>query len=196
MLDAYVPELGHERMWKLEMSRVLVDNPWVKITDGDYRLPNGRLLTGFVALHERPGVNVLAIDKQANVLLVRQYRPAVGQVVWDFPAGYLESADPTPAERARAELRDETGYTCSEILSTGRVNVAPHRSDKADYTFLALGCEKVGKARLDETEDVTFSVVPMIALGQLIKAGEFNCSICLASLSLARIARPAIFGDL
>jgi ADP-ribose pyrophosphatase len=182
--------------WQVETSRVLVDNPWVKITECDYRLPGDRSVTGFICLNEKPGVNVLAIDKHGNVLLVRQYRPAVGQVVWDFPAGYLEPADPAPAERARAELREETGYTCAEILSTGRVNVAPHRSDKADHTFLALGCEKAGPARLDAAEDVMFSVLPLSTLGQLIRTGEFNCSICLASLSLARIARPGLFGEL
>ncbi len=180
-------------VWRLEASRVVIDTPWVTIRDSDYRLPGERLLTGFVSLSERPGVNVLALDQSGDVLLVRQYRPAVARVVYDFPGGYLEAADGGPAERARAELREETGYACTELLSTGRVNVAPHRSDKTDYTFLALGCEKVGAARLDETEDISFSTVPMAALGGLINAGEFDCGVCLASLSLARIAQPALF---
>ena len=180
-------------MWKLEASRVVIDTPWVTIRDCDYRLPGERLLTGFVSLSERPGVNVLALDQSGDVLLVRQYRPAVAKVVYDFPGGYLEVTDGSPAERARAELREETGYACTELLSTGQIHVAPHRSDKTDYTFLALGCEKAGAARLEQTEDITFSIVPMAALGGLISTGEFGCGICLASLSLARIARPGLF---
>src|SRR5258708_495572 len=131
-------------------------------------------LTGEViaAGQSEPGLCIMAeclkYGLGAAVLLVRQYRPAVAKVVYDFPGGYLEVTDGSPAERARAELREETGYACTELLSTGQIHVAPHRSDKTDYTFLALGCEKAGAARLDETEDITFSIVPMPALRGLI----------------------------
>src|SRR6266566_46640 len=102
-------------VWRLEASRVVIDTPWVTIRDSDYRLPGERLLTGFVSLSERPGVNVLALDQSGDVLLVRQYRPAVAKVVYDFPGGYLEATDDSPSGHVRncAKRPDTPAPSCS-----------------------------------------------------------------------------------
>jgi ADP-ribose pyrophosphatase len=59
---------------------------------------------------ERPDtVSVVAIDTDANILLVRQYRYAIGKYTLEVPAGIVEPGE-TPEQGAKRELREETGY--------------------------------------------------------------------------------------
>ncbi|MDP2859721.1 MAG: NUDIX hydrolase [Bacillota bacterium] len=74
---------------------------------------SGRVTTREVV--ERPDtVAVLALDDAANVLLVKQFRYAVGRETLEIPAGTVD-ADETPAQAALRELREETGYGASSL---------------------------------------------------------------------------------
>ena len=75
--------------------------------------PGGRITSREVV--ERPDtVSILAIDDRGRVLLVRQFRYAVGQDTLEIPAGTIDPGE-TPAEAARRELREETGFGCERL---------------------------------------------------------------------------------
>ncbi len=59
-------------------------------------------------------VSVVAIDDEHNILLVKQYRYAVGKCILEIPAGSVDPGE-TPEEAARRELREETGYDCKTL---------------------------------------------------------------------------------
>jgi len=74
---------------------------------------SGRLTTREV-VERRDTVAVLALDDNANVLLVKQFRYAVGRETIEIPAGTVD-ADETPAQAALRELSEETGYSASSL---------------------------------------------------------------------------------
>lgn len=168
--------------WQRTDRKTLVNNAWLKIHQDTYRLPNGKELDDYYVIEERPGVNVVAITPDNEVILVRQYRAAVKDVVYDFPAGFVEDDGQPLLEQAKRELVEETGYTTDTWFELGKSYAAPHRMHKQDHFFLALDVTRTQEQSLDETEFVNFELIPIEKVKAMIADDEFNCGVCMSSL--------------
>ena len=99
---------------------------------------------------EHPGsVAVLAV-RQGQVALVRQFRPATGQWLWEIPAGTLNPGE-SPQEAARRELEEETGWQAGSVRELARFYLAPGYSSERMHLILATQL-RPGQARPDEGE--------------------------------------------
>src|SRR5918996_3382897 len=140
--------------------------PW-KVLESSYfrpsfridkcELPNGSLLDATI-IEFRTWANVLALTKKGEVILIRQYRHGVCDVLWEFPGGVVEGA--------KRELLEETGYTASNVIPLGKLYPNPAFQTNTLYCFLALDAERVGEQNLDAGEDIE---VPLVPLDQLIE---------------------------
>ena len=88
----------------------LASGAFVALRTDEVRTPDGDVVRRDVVEH--PGAAaVVALDESGQVLLIRQYRHPVGQLLWEIPAGLRDvPAEPLPIT-AQRELREETGYT-------------------------------------------------------------------------------------
>jgi ADP-ribose pyrophosphatase len=84
----------------------------------------------------RGGVAIVALDAAGRVLLVRQYRYAVGRDLLELPAGILERGE-QPIECAARELEEETGYHAARIEPLCRFYSTPGGTDEVLHIFLA-----------------------------------------------------------
>ncbi|HEY1786458.1 MAG TPA: NUDIX hydrolase, partial [Pirellulales bacterium] len=74
---------------------------------------------------EHPGaVAIVPIVGTEGVCLIRNYRIAVGETLWEIPAGTLEPDEP-PADNAHRELIEETGYRCDRLEKFGELWMSP-----------------------------------------------------------------------
>ena len=73
-----------------------------------YTLPDGRQHEFYIK-NERHAVGILALTKDHQVVLVRQYRPGPSAILIDIPSGYID-ANERPQDAAARELCQETGY--------------------------------------------------------------------------------------
>lgn len=167
--------------WKRIKRDTIVDDYWLKIHRDVYDLPNGKKNHEYYVLEERGGVNVVAITPDNKVLLVRQYRPAVDDIVHDFPGGMVEGDAPL-LDQAKRELLEETGYASSKWYELGKAHALPNRANKCNHFFLALDVTKKQAQQLDDTEEVDFELVSAKKVKELILSGEFACGICMSSL--------------
>lgn len=87
-----------------------------------------------VVLH-RPAVAIIAIEED-QVLLVRQFRYAVGAEIVEIPAGLMETGE-DPQETARRELREETGYDCRQLRYISSAYSTPGFSSELIHLYLA-----------------------------------------------------------
>lgn len=98
-------------------------------------------------VHHPGAVAVVAIRDGDHVLLVRQWRHAVGGALLEIPAGTLDvAADGTkeqPAAAAARELIEETGYRAANWRSLGSFFTAPGFASEEMFLFLATGLEPV-----------------------------------------------------
>jgi ADP-ribose pyrophosphatase len=100
-------------------------------------LPDGVVVRDVV---RHPGaVGVMALDESGRVLLVRQYRHAVGAVLWEPPAGLLDVPGEDPLAAARRELLEETHHTADAWSVLVDAFTTPGMSGEAVRLYRATG---------------------------------------------------------
>ncbi len=124
---------------------------FLKVQCDTVRLPGGREATREFIRH--PGaVMVVPLLPDGRLLLERQYRHPMGQVMLEFPAGKLDPQE-APLACGRRELREETGYRAREWAYAGVLHNAIAYSDEAIHILFARDLV-AGPASLDEGEFV------------------------------------------
>lgn len=94
-----------------------------RLVDRDLQLPNGRQTTFHVVSH--PGaVAIVPLFENGDVMLLKQFRPALGREIIEIPAGTLEPGE-TPLATARREIAEETGYRARRWSKLGTFYTAP-----------------------------------------------------------------------
>ena len=124
---------------------------------------------------------MVALTKDGDVVLVRQYRHGVGDVLLELPGGVVEDGE-EPVDGARRELLEETGYAASTVVEVGRIYPNPAFQTNPLYCFLALDAEKVSGQNLDAGEDIEVQLVPLEELIGMAKVGEFPHALNVAVL--------------
>ena len=136
----------------------------------DINLPNGG--KGFREYIKHIGaVAVLPLTDDGNVICVRQYRYAVGEVTVEIPAGKLDAPDEDPREAALRELREETGARCKELTYLGTYLASPAILDEKINLYLARGLD-FGETDPDEDEFIDVVQIPLAEMVERVMKGE------------------------
>lgn len=124
---------------------------------------------------------ILATPAAGRIVLVRQYRHAVGRVLWELPAGTAEPGE-DPAAGAARELREETGYRAGRVQALGSLFTTPGFCDEILYFFHAEQLE-AGEQSLDPDERIDVATFAWDDAWGLVAAGEVaDCKSVLALL--------------
>jgi len=130
---------------------------------------------------KHPGGTVIgAINEHNEICLLKQWRHAVGQYIWELPAGCIEINEP-PLETAKRELEEEAGVTASEWRDLGSIVTTPGFSNEVLYLFCARGLS-FGTQKLDEAEIIDAHWLPLEQVISMAKSGEINDAKTLSLL--------------
>ncbi len=178
--------MSEAQPWQVLASETVADfSPWLTVIRQRVRLPNGVVIPDYVLTPARSYSMVVALTGAEQVLLVRQYKHGLGQAVYDFPAGYLETPDEDPLACAQRELREETGYAAEAWTALGAYHLDTNRGTAAAHLFLARGLTRVAEQHLDATEALTVHTVPRAAILDLLTSGQMPGLACPAAWGLA-----------
>ncbi len=170
--------------YTLHESRVLFDHAWVRVV-ADTLEHAGRRFPYFYLESPVDSVAVVALTGAGEVVLTRQYRHPVRQVIYDLPAGRLGPGE-DPEAGARRELAEETGYQAGQVELLGRYNPFPGSLKVTGHLFFASGLTP-GPQRLDEGEELTVQHVPFAeALGMVLRGECIDGSLQLGLLLAAQ----------
>jgi ADP-ribose pyrophosphatase len=139
--------------WKVLESTYLFKEDWLTIRKEKCELPNGKVIPGYYVLEYPDWVNVLALTEDNKVILVKQYRHALGQIGIEVPGGVIDEGE-TPEEACRRELLEETGYVFEQYHYLGKICANPATTTNFTHMYLATGGKKVAEQQLDDTEEV------------------------------------------
>lgn len=146
-----------------------------------------------VEVVEHPGgVVIVARPSPSEIVLVRQYRHAVGQDLWEAPAGMLEENE-APELAAARELREETGYRAKRLRPIFTTYASPGFCTERWHFFEAEGL-RTGEADPDENEDLelrTWSIEEAWSLVATDRLRDGKTQVALAWARMQLIERPA-----
>ncbi|MFA5126977.1 MAG: NUDIX hydrolase [Patescibacteria group bacterium] len=133
-----------------------------KLIKKTFQLPNNKIVD-FDIKQEGPAVCVLALTKDNNVILTKQFRPGPEKILLELPGGLIDKNE-SPDEAAKRELLEETGYSGNFQLIGESLDCA--YSTMVRYNFVAINCHKIQEQRLEENE---FAEIVEISLGNFKK---------------------------
>jgi 8-oxo-dGTP pyrophosphatase MutT (NUDIX family) len=114
--------------------------------------------------------------------MVRQYRPGIGGVYFELPAGVVDPSDADPEAAARRELAEETGYGGGRWSPLMRLSANSSTNTNLSHAFLAEGVEPLAAAAPEATEDLRVHLVPVSELQALVDDGDVVQSLHAAPL--------------
>ena len=121
-------------------------------------------------IEHRGAAAMLAIDKDNNVILVKQYRYPRGDVL-EIPAGTLEKRE-NPIKCALRELEEETGYTAKKMTSLITYYPSVGYNTEKIHCYVASGISNTGDMKLDADEIISVVKVPIKKLIKMILSGK------------------------
>lgn len=141
--------------------------------------PGGIGVTRDIVVH-RGSVVLLPIFPDGSILLVRQYRHALGAFLWELVAGRLEAGESRPAA-ARRELIEETGYTAGRVKHILEIFPSPGFVTERMWVFAASGL-RPGPAQPEEDERITARRFSLAALEKMIRNGSLHDAKSVAAI--------------
>jgi ADP-ribose pyrophosphatase len=141
--------------------------------------PSGLRTTREVVTH--PGsVVVLPVLPDGKIVMVRQYRHATRQYLWELVAGRKEPEE-TPKQGAARELLEETGYRAKRYKVFLDVFPTPGFLEENMYLLLAVGLT-AGEAQPEEDEKIEVRAFQLKELKQMIKSGRMRDAKSIAGI--------------
>lgn len=143
--------------WQRTERKIAFEHPWIRIVVDT--LTRGEVSKPYIFL-ESPvdAVATVALTADRHIVLTRQYRHPVEQIITDLPAGRANPAEP-PLEAARRELEEETGYRPGKLVELGRANPFPGSLKVTMHLFFASDLAP-GQQHLDEGEELEVLLRP------------------------------------
>ena len=150
-------------------------------------LPKGHALDAEIIRH--PGSVVIVPMNDANdVVLVRQYRHAIGRYTWELPAGSLKPGEDVEGA-ARRECQEEVGLVAERLELLGSFFPTPGYCDENMHFYRATGLREPragdDDAHQDEDEDIEIRWVPLAEVRAMIRRNEIVDLKTIAGVTLA-----------
>ena len=173
-------------MEKTLSSQQIYDGRAVKLRVDTVEKPGGKTTTREIVEHS-DCVAVVVLDSKDNVIMVRQFRKAVGKLLLEIPAGGIDPGE-QPIACVRRELQEEIGYLPNKIDKLGGFYAAPGYC--TEYLYLYLATHLIpSRLEAEDTGDIEVVRVPLSRIPDLIASG----GICDAK-SIAGLLRVISLG--
>ena len=170
------------RKWRVLKSTPLLNlGPWLNVRQEVVELPNGTQIPAWFVMDFPNWVNVIAITKDGDFVMIDQYRHALGETHYELVAGVVDEGE-TPLQAAIRELSEETGYEGGEWQAFMQLSPNPTNHTNMSYTFLTTGVEKLREPHQEPSEDIHVHILTLDEVKQLLTSGEIIQALHAAPL--------------
>ena len=154
-------------------SKEIFNGRVIRVTVDKVQLEDGTTSTREI-VHHHGGACILPVDADGSVTMVRQFRYAFGEEIWELPAGKLE-ADEDPFEAAKRELSEECGLTADNFIDLGVVYATVGYDSEKIYLWAATGLHSTAQ-HLDAGEFLDVVKMPFDKALGLVMDGTIKDS--------------------
>ncbi len=162
------------------------EGPLLKIDLEDVHLPGGK--RALLETIKHPGAAAaLPFLPNGDVLMVRQYRHALGGWILEVPAGKLDDGEP-PDQCARREVAEEVGYEVGDLRPLGAIFTTPGFTDEVIWLYEAHDLKEVGTAHEDD-EVIEVLKVPFEEALRAVRDGRIRDGKSVSTILHAAMQR-------
>lgn len=170
--------------WKIKSSKYLLKHKYMTLRHDVCETGEGATIDPYFVLEFAPWVQVLAFDLDKRVLLTRQYRHGIQEVIYGLPTGFAEETDSDLLYSVRRELIEETGFDSEKFVKAGELYPNPATQNNSVHCFAAFDIKKVDEPADDPSERISIEFVTVEKLLSLIDAGAFTHALHVAGIFL------------
>jgi 8-oxo-dGTP pyrophosphatase MutT (NUDIX family) len=182
------------KKWTLLNEQNVSPSPWFPLVKHTVQLGSGQIVDDYYLSPLGDVVMVLAITKEKNVILVRQYKHGIGSILLELPGG-MQQKNKSVLESAVNELEEETGIKTTEekLIPLCRLAINPTKLKQVTYGFILFDAEVNSAQKLDLTEEIEVIMMPAPDVLQLALNGKIWATDSLNMIFKAAFLYPDIF---
>lgn len=184
--------MAKQLRWKVLSEEDISPSPWYPLYKHKVRLPNGKVVDDFYVSHLGDVAMVVAVTKNRELILVKQYKHGVRDEVIELPAGRIPEGK-KPIEVAENELLQETGIRAGNLKELGVLYDAPSKDGTNVYGFLTDDVEITTDQTLDDTEDIDVLKIPIDKVDEMISRNEIKGADSVGFIMIAKLKFPTVF---
>lgn len=158
---------------------IVFDGKIFKVVRDEVICPNGNKSFREIVRHTG-GAGVLCVTENEEIVLVKQFRYAYNEILYEIPAGKLE-ANEDPYYAALRELEEETGNKADELIHLGSIYPTCGYSSEIIHIYLAKNC-KITETNYDEDEFIEIYTIPLNKVIDMISNGEIKDAKTIAAI--------------
>ena len=166
--------------WKYLHSKIIQSCRVFSIKSERYRSFHSGQEHDFYVIDSIDWVNIIPLTSDEKVILVKQFRFGTKDFSLEIPGGMLNDGEP-PAQAARRELLEETGYAGDEPILLGMVHPNPAIHTNRCYSYLIRNVTFSNPPQQDSTEDIEVKIVPLAEIPRLIRDGQITHALVIAA---------------
>lgn len=159
------------KKWTVKKSTLVLDaSPFMMVRQEECLLPSGLVIPDYNVVSEPDIVIAFVLTEDNEVVLVEQYKHAIGEICLEVPGGLSDGG--APLDEVKREVSEETGYESDnwEYLQTYINN--PTRITNRIYAYIARDAKKVTEQHLDPAEEITVHTLSIEEVLDAIKQGK------------------------
>lgn len=172
-----------KRLKKLT-EEVLHKNPWTTYKHDTYEKPDGTE-GDYYYIESHGMVKIVPVLADGRIVLILQHRYLQDKQSIEFPAGGILS-DESPADTAKRELQEETGYTLGELSKVGNFEPSNGKSKNEAHVYIGYIQNEQGEQVLDTTEDIEVLYRRPDEIEDMIRRGDIWDGPTLAAWAMVR----------
>ena len=155
---------------------------WPPVSEDDVQLPSGARKT-WIRMHLGTSAAILAVTKEKEIVLTREYRHGLGRVAFSLPGGTAREGE-SPDACARRELLEETGYEAGRVLELFSGNSLTAYLDGMLHLFFTRDCRPTDR-RPDPDEIAAVERMTLTKALAEARSGAFESLVLTAAILLA-----------
>ena len=168
--------------WKVLDSNYLYKEDWFTVRRDKCQRQDGKIIDPYYVFEFPEWVTALAVTVDNKVLMVRQYRHALGEVGLELPGGCVDPADENYEDAIRRELLEETGYAFESAHYLGKISANPSTNSNLMHMFVATGGQKIKEQELDENEEIDVLTLSFEDLETLVEEKRISQAMHLSTI--------------